>query len=109
MAQGVAVIGSAVSAIPEVVVDGETGLLCPPRDVDCLAAALGDLLADPERRARLGAAGRTRLEAHFSAERMVAATMAVYERVMGDGMANSDSPIDPPLNLPHNGGEAGSR
>jgi len=109
MAQGVAVIGSAVSAIPEVVVDGETGLLFPPGDVDCLAAALGDLLADPERRARLGAAGRTRLEAHFSAERMVAATMAVYERVMGDGMANSDSSIDPPLNLPHNGGEAGSR
>ncbi|NPV68787.1 MAG: glycosyltransferase [Anaerolineae bacterium] len=82
MAQGVPVIGSAVSAIPEVVADGETGLLCPPRDVDCLAAALGDLLADPGRRARLGAAGRARLEERFSSERMVAETIALYERLM---------------------------
>lgn len=82
MAQGIPVIGSAVSAIPEVVANGETGLLCPPRDVDCLAAALGDLLADPGLRARLGAAGHTRLEERFTAERMVAQTAAVYEGVI---------------------------
>lgn len=93
MAQSIPVIGSAVSAIPEVVADGETGLLCPPRDVDCLAAALGDLLADPDLRARLGAAGRTRLEERFTAERMVAQTAAVYERLMA-GALTPGEPID---------------
>ena len=81
MAQGVPVVGSAVSAIPEVVAEGETGLLCPPGDADCLAAALATLLADPERRAALGAAGRARLESHFNPDRMVDETLAVYERV----------------------------
>ncbi len=93
MAQSIPVIGSAVSAIPEVVTDGETGLLCPPRDVDCLAAALGDLLADPDLRARLGAAGRTRLEERFTAERMVAQTAAVYERLMA-GALTPGEPTD---------------
>ena len=83
MAQGLPVVGSAVSAIPEVVVDGETGLLCPPRDVHALAAAIRLLLADPERRARMGVAGRVRVEAHFSAARMVEETIALYQAVLG--------------------------
>ncbi|GAB4572804.1 MAG: glycosyltransferase family 4 protein [Anaerolineae bacterium] len=82
MAQAVPVIGSAVSAIPEVVADGETGLLCPPEDVACLAEAMTALLADPERRAAMGAAGRERLETHFSPDRMVEETIAVYEQLM---------------------------
>ncbi len=87
MAQGLPVVGSAVSAIPEVVVDGETGLLCPPRDVHALAAALRLLLADPERRERMGTAGRARVEAHFSAARMVEETIALYQAVLGRPIA----------------------
>ncbi len=81
MAQGVPVVGSAVSAIPEVVVDGETGLLVPPRDVAGLAEALAALLGDPARRAAMGAAGRARLETHFTPSRMVDETLALYERL----------------------------
>lgn len=83
MAQGVPVVGSAVSAIPEVVVHGETGLLVLPRDVAGLADSLAALLGDPARRESLGAAGRARLETHFSPARMVDETLALYERLVG--------------------------
>jgi len=81
MTQSVPVVGSAVSAIPEVVADGETGLLVPPRDVDGLAEALASLLADPARRAAMGAAGRNRRETYFSSERMVDEPLALYQRL----------------------------
>ncbi len=60
MAAGVPVVASAVSGIPEVVVDGETGWLVPPESPAALAAALGEALADPAEAARRGAAGRRR-------------------------------------------------
>lgn len=82
MAQAVPVVGSAVSAIPEVVVDGETGILCPPRDVDALIAALTTLLNDPELRQQMGAAGRARLEAAFNPARMVQATADFYTELL---------------------------
>ncbi len=72
------VVATAVSAIPEVVRDGETGLLVPPRDPHALARALLRLCGDPERRAWLGAAGAARVQSHFTAERMVRETLAVY-------------------------------
>ena len=82
MAQGVPIVGSAVSAIPEVVADGETGLLLPPRDVDGLAGALGRLLTEPDTRAAMGAAAVSRLRGAFSAERMAEETLAVYQRAL---------------------------
>lgn len=54
MSMGLAVVGSAVSAIPEAVVDGENGLLVPPEDTGALAAAIERLAVDPELRRRLG-------------------------------------------------------
>lgn len=78
MAQAVPVIASRVSAIPEVVVDGETGLLVPARDVDALAAALENLLADKPLRQYMGLQGQDRLETDFSAARMVDETAALY-------------------------------
>ena len=72
------VVATAVSAIPEVVHDGETGLLVPPHDPPALARALLRLCDDPARRARLGAAGAARVQAHFTATRMVRETLAVY-------------------------------
>lgn len=73
MAAGRAVVASRVSAIPEVVEDGVTGLLVPPGDPAALAAAIGALLADPARRAAMGAAGRARVTTRFAPAAMVAA------------------------------------
>jgi glycosyltransferase involved in cell wall biosynthesis len=81
MALTVPIIGTLVSAIPEVVVDGETGWLIPPRDTTAVAAALSDALTHPEARSERGANGRQRLENHFSAERMVESTLALYRRL----------------------------
>lgn len=78
MAQQTPVIASAVSAIPEVVAGGETGLLVPPRDANALADALRTLLADAALRQHMGLLGRDRLETYFSADRMVDETAALY-------------------------------
>jgi glycogen synthase len=64
MAAGVPVVASAVGGIPEVVRDGETGLLVPPGDVTTLAAVLDRLAADPDLRARLAAGARARSAAY---------------------------------------------
>ncbi|MBC7250916.1 MAG: glycosyltransferase [Anaerolineae bacterium] len=81
MAAGKPIVASRVSAIPEIVVDGETGLLVPPRDVKALAAALIELLRNPQRAVEIGRRGRARLEQEFTVERMVAQTEALYEGV----------------------------
>ena len=64
--QGLACVSTALSAIPELIVDGETGVLVPPDDEESLSAALAELLADPDLRARLGAGGHRRVRKHFS-------------------------------------------
>jgi glycosyltransferase involved in cell wall biosynthesis len=65
----------------EIVLDGQTGRLVPPRDIPALAGAIGALLDDlPEARA-MGAAGRQRALRYFDAERMTAAVAAVYDAV----------------------------
>src|SRR5207237_6024463 len=66
MAHGRPVVASAVGGLRDLVVDGETGLLVPPQDIDALRAALERLLADGELRGRLGAAGRKRIAERFS-------------------------------------------
>ena len=78
MAFGVPVVATAAGGIPEVVADGITGRIVPPRDPDALAAALVDALDGPERRAAWGRAGRQRFEERFTADRMVDSTLAVY-------------------------------
>jgi glycosyltransferase involved in cell wall biosynthesis len=85
MVQTVPIIGSAVSAIPEVVVDGETGLLVPPRDTAALAAALGQLLDDAALRRHMGLMGQDRVEAVFGVERMAAQTHTLYEQCLVSG------------------------
>ncbi|MEX2454235.1 MAG: glycosyltransferase [Rhodospirillaceae bacterium] len=64
--QGLACVASAVSAIPELILDGETGVLVPPEDADALSAAIRDLAANPERRLFLGRSGETRVRSAFS-------------------------------------------
>jgi len=84
MACGTPVVASRVGGIPEVVVDGETGWLVEPGDPAALAHALRTALADPQRARRMGEAGRRRVEAHFSWDRIAALTMDVYQQAIDD-------------------------
>jgi len=82
-ATGVPVIGSAVGGIPECVLDRETGFLVRERDVDALAARMGELLDDPLRRQRMGAQGRSLVERRFDARRQTASLEDLYDSVLG--------------------------
>jgi glycosyltransferase involved in cell wall biosynthesis len=75
------IVATAVGGIPEVVVDGETGFLVPPRDAEAMSGAIVRLLTDEALRRRMGDAGLARVRNRFSAERMVQETLDVYERV----------------------------
>lgn len=67
----------------EIVQAGVNGLLVPPRDASALADALRQLLDDPERCRRFGAAGRARVLAEFSEAHVIAQTLAVYAEMSG--------------------------
>jgi glycosyltransferase involved in cell wall biosynthesis len=82
MAAGLPVVATAVGGIPELVVDGETGLLVPPGDPDALADALRRLVDDPELRQRFGAAGRARAAALFDLPRFRREHVELYERLL---------------------------
>ncbi len=83
MITGNAVIGSRVGGIPELIRDGETGLLAPRGDDVALAAAIERLLADEPLRARLGRAARVEARARFTAERMVREMLEIAYDVSG--------------------------
>ena len=76
------VVATRVSAVPEVVVEGETGLLVEAGDHAGLAAHLETLLTDRDRAAALGEAGRKRALGEFSAGRMAERTLALYDEVL---------------------------
>ena len=80
MAHRRAIVASAVSAIPEIVTHGETGLLVPAEDEAALADALIRLLADPATAGRMGETGLQRLRQEFSLARMARQTEEVYRR-----------------------------
>ncbi len=76
------VVATRVSAVPEIVVDGETGLLAPAGDASALAAGISELLDGPERRHAFGVAGLRRAREHFSVATMTERTLSVYERAL---------------------------
>jgi len=78
MAQGRPVVATAVGGTPELVVDGETGLLVPPRNIYALRTALARILGDPDFARRLGEAGRARVSSRFSAQQMREALLRIY-------------------------------
>ena len=78
MAAGRPVVATRVGAVPDAVVDGETGALVAPGDDVALASQLGALLASPESRRGLGEAGRLRALEHYSVRPAVDRTMALY-------------------------------
>ncbi len=81
-ALGLPTVGSRVDGVPEVVADGESGLLVPPQDSAALAAAINQLLGDPARRQAMGRVGRQRVETLFSREAMARGMEAVYVRLI---------------------------
>lgn len=82
MACGVPQVATNVGGTSEALVDGETGLLCPPRDPGALAERLVEALSDDARRAAMGVAARRRHDRLFTVERMVARTAEVYEKAL---------------------------
>jgi alpha-maltose-1-phosphate synthase len=82
MACATAVVGSRTGGIPEVVADGQTGLLVPPDDPGQLAEALNALLRDPDRARAMGHAGRKRAVAEFGWQAIAAQTAALYAKLV---------------------------
>jgi glycosyltransferase involved in cell wall biosynthesis len=79
MASRLPLIATPVGAIPTVIQNGRTGVLVPSENVELLARAIVDLLQDHEKRERLGSAARRLVEEEFSAARMTADYLRVYE------------------------------
>jgi glycosyltransferase involved in cell wall biosynthesis len=82
MAAGVPVVATRVGGTPEVIRDGEQGLLVPPSDPQALADAILAVLGDPALAARLGAEGRRRVREEFSFEAVVRRTEDLYRELL---------------------------
>ena len=82
MAAAKPIVATRVSAIPEIVLDGKTGLLVPPRAPVALSKALRQVIMNPDLAGDLGGCGRRRLEQHFSVKKMVEDTIRIYQSVL---------------------------
>ncbi len=83
MAQQVPCVVSNVGGLPELVEDGVSGMVIPPRDAAAIRDAVRALAADPERRLAMGQAARARVEGVFNFRHTAEKTLAVYERLLG--------------------------
>jgi glycosyltransferase involved in cell wall biosynthesis len=91
MASGTPVVASRVGGVPEVVADGETGLLVDPGDVEALRDGLSRLLGDPASAARMGRAGRDLVHERFTWPECARRAAAAYEEMLKMGGATADS------------------
>lgn len=89
MAMGKPVVGTNTGGTPEIAVDGETGILIPPRDEAALAGALERLAGDAALRRRMGEAGRRRVEENFTIQAHAKKTEEAYLRLIGPSGAGS--------------------
>jgi len=89
MACQVPVIATTAGALPEVVKQGETGILVPPQDPHALAGAIKQLLADESMRRRMGGEGRKRVERQFSWAEAARQMLQVYEEVLSGAASPS--------------------
>lgn len=80
---GLPVVATDVPGCRDVVVEGDTGYLVPPRDVEKLAEALAKLIRNPDLRARMGARGRARVIERFTARSSIERTLRVHEELLG--------------------------
>jgi glycosyltransferase involved in cell wall biosynthesis len=81
MEAGKPVVATRVGGVPDLIREGETGLLVEPRDPSGLAAAIGGLLGDPERAAAMGRAGQELRRSEFTIEAMIGRIEALYEEL----------------------------
>lgn len=82
LAMGLPVVSTTVGSIPDVVIDGETGFVVPPRDAQALAGRIQLLLSDAPLRAQMGARGRALVERSYSIDRMLDELEGVYKRML---------------------------
>jgi glycosyltransferase involved in cell wall biosynthesis len=82
MASRLPLVATAVGEVPTIVQDGRTGVLVPVEDPESMAAAIIELLLNPAKREQLGSAARQLVENEFSAERMTAEYLRVYEEAV---------------------------
>jgi glycosyltransferase involved in cell wall biosynthesis len=106
MSLGRAIVASDVGGIGEAIEDGVGGLLVAPRDPAQLGRALGDLLDDPERRARIGARARTRVRQQFTQAAMIDRLTCVYDELVRSsqdttsvGRTRSEAAAAPPQTI----------
>jgi glycosyltransferase involved in cell wall biosynthesis len=93
MSVGLPIVASDVGGVGEALVDGDSGRLVAPADSRALAGALGELLDDPGRSARLGAAAKLRMQRRFTRPRMIDGVLGVYEQAVTRGPARGlDAP-----------------
>jgi glycosyltransferase involved in cell wall biosynthesis len=84
-AAGCCVVAAAHGGLPEIIRDGQTGVLVAPRDVQALAGALAALRDDPDRTRALGAAAAADVRERFAADRLLDGIHALYDRVLAKG------------------------
>jgi glycosyltransferase involved in cell wall biosynthesis len=82
MAMGKPVVGTTVGGIPELVVEGQTGLLIPPHNPVAIASSVVSLLKKPDEARKMGQAGRARVEEHFTLPEMVRKIETVYDKLL---------------------------
>jgi glycosyltransferase involved in cell wall biosynthesis len=82
MAAGLPIAATAVGGIPEILEEGLTGLMVPPRNPDAMASAILRILTDPEMRLRLGAAARLRAESNFTPEVYKRSLVEFYQKTL---------------------------
>lgn len=80
MASARPVVSTAIAGVPEQIIDGVTGFICPPGDEGCLAEALEKLLRSEDMRKQFGAAGKQRIETEFAVDQTVKALLAQYQQ-----------------------------
>jgi len=90
MASRLPLVATAVGEVPTVIQDGRTGVLVPAADAELLAAAIVELLGDPQKRKRLGSAASQLVEDEFSAEQMTDDYLRVYENAIAVAAKGSE-------------------
>jgi len=83
MAAELPVVATRSGGVPEIVVDGDTGLLVPPGDPEALGEAIAELLGEPERARELGRAGRRRALEKFDVRRVAQQVGRIYQEILG--------------------------
>jgi glycosyltransferase involved in cell wall biosynthesis len=90
MACGCPVVASTAGGAPEAVVDGQTGLLVPPEDVEAVATALARILGDAPLRRWMGEAGRRRAEDYFAMDKYILRVLATYQKAIDNSRQTLD-------------------